>query len=254
MKKIWLFTFVLLSLTLGSRAQEAQGVFEQKVAEARNAYDQGEYALAIKKYTELKNQGLESAQLYYNLGNSEFKSGHIGKAIAYYRKASSRAPGDADIQYNLNYARSLVPHPEDKSGVLTKLFQRFMQRFSGQTAALVALVTYIVFCASIGMLIWQRGKGLFWRWSGSVIGVVFLLIAAWACLRIVNERNVRWGVVVTNQAEARNGPGVENQVGFTVPEGREVLVLGYEKEWKAIGLAQEGFKGWVLSSEIWEVE
>ena len=254
MKKAVFLTLILLSMTSWSRAQEVQGVFEQKAEEARIAYDQGEYTQALKKYLELKKQGLESSQLYYNLGNTEFKYGHIGKAIAYYRQAQKRAPGDADIQYNLKYARSMVPRPEDKTGVLTKLFQALMQRFSGQTLALLALVTYIIFCSSIAMFIWQRGKGFFWRWTGSIIGVVFLLLATWACLRIVKERNVRWGVIVVNQAEARNGPGEENQVGFTVPEGREVLVLGYEKEWKAIGLAQEGYKGWVRSSEIWEDE
>jgi len=254
MKRILLLGLILLVATALESTAEIKGVFEQKAAAARAAYDQGDYAQAIKEYLDLKNQGLESAALYYNLGNAEFKSGHLGRAIAYYRWALKRAPGDEDIRYNLTYARSLVQKPKEQAGALGKLFHVLLYRFSGQTMALAALAAYLIFCIIMGVLIWRRGQGQLWRWAGSIVGVLFFLLAAWASARIVVERNVRWGVIVVNQAEARNGPGEENQVGFIVPEGREVRILGYEKEWKAIGLPQEGYKGWVRASEVWEDE
>ena len=58
MKRVFFLLIVIVSMTSWSRAQEVQGVFEQKAEEARIAYDQGEYTQALKKYLELKNNNI----------------------------------------------------------------------------------------------------------------------------------------------------------------------------------------------------
>jgi tetratricopeptide (TPR) repeat protein len=226
----------------------------QIMAAARAAYDRGDFPAAIEAYQSLIKDGHDSAGLYYNLGNAEFKAVHIGRAIADYRRALRRDPGDDDIRFNLNYAKSLVRQPPDRSGPLTKWVENAFLHFSGQQVALAAWAVYFILMILAGILIWKRGRGSFWRWSVSVAGLAFLLMAGWASLRIMLEKDMGWGVVVTAQAEARNGPGEDNHVGFTVPEGREVRILGREGNWVAIGLAAEGYKGWVKAEEIWEDE
>ncbi|MBN1594625.1 tetratricopeptide repeat protein [candidate division FCPU426 bacterium] len=252
MKRILAVVLFFLAARTAWSQEAGTSVFEHTAQEARQAYDQGEYDNAIKKYQELENQGLESAELYYNLGNAEFKSGRLGRAIAYYRWALHRAPADDDIRYNLEYSRSRVQRPEEQAGAREKLLHRWLGRFRGQSLAKAGLLAYMLFCALLAGLIWMHGQSVFWRWSAGVMGAVFLLLAVWACIRIVTERQVRWGVVVSKQAEARNGPGEENQVGFTVPEGREVRMLGQEDGWRAVGLSPEGYKGWIKAADIWE--
>lgn len=220
-------------------------------APARAAYDRGEYTRAVAEYHGLLEQGWENAEIYYNLGNAEFKLGHPGRAIAYYRWALKKSPLDDDIRYNLRHVRSLIRQPTDRSGPLARLGRDLFNRFSGPILAGAAWIVYLILAILTGGLIITRGRGVILRWFAAAAGVVFIFLAAWASARIVVEKKIIWGVVVATQAEARNGPGPEYQVGFTVPEGREIRILGSEKEWTAIGLPREGYKGWVLAQEVW---
>ena len=53
----------------------------------------------------LENKG-ESADIYYNLGNSYYKMNNIAKAVLNYERALLLNPGNNDIRFNLELARS----------------------------------------------------------------------------------------------------------------------------------------------------
>ncbi len=241
-----------LCLLAPAWAGEAKpGAWEEKAALARAAYDASDYTQALAHYEELLAAGLTSADLYYNLGNTEFKNSRLGRAIAYYRRAAQMSPGDEDIRYNLNFARNLVKRPPDKTGALTRLGKTGFRWSAGQTLAVAAWVCYVLLAIVAGGLILRRGQGLLLRWTAALIGITFIFLATWASLRITADRTVNWGVIVVNQAEARNGPSSDFEVGFKVPVGREVRILGQEGSWIAIGLTPEGYKGWIQDKEIW---
>ena len=48
----------------------------------------------------------ESADIYYNLGNSYYKIGDIAKAILNYERALILKPANKDIRSNLEIAKS----------------------------------------------------------------------------------------------------------------------------------------------------
>ena len=74
-------------------------------AEADSAYVNSNYQEAIKVYESLLNQG-ESAELYYNLGNAYYRTENITRAVLNYERALLLSPGDGDIRFNLQIARS----------------------------------------------------------------------------------------------------------------------------------------------------
>ena len=57
-------------------------------AEGDSAYIKDDYATAIQIYESLLKNG-ESADVYYNLGNSYYKAGEIAKAVLNYERACS---------------------------------------------------------------------------------------------------------------------------------------------------------------------
>lgn len=240
--------FLLLANWPGAYAQEPKEVLQQ----ARAAYDRGDFATAVTQYQSLIAQGLDSAEIFYNLGNAEFKVGHLGLAIASYRRALKRAPQDEDVRYNLNYARTFIRQPVEKVSPLSRLAGNIITLFSGQTLAMTAMIVFWIAAILAGVVLVTRGRIVSLRWLLAFMGVLFICLAAWASLRIVMDRNYQWGVIVANHSEARNGPNQEFQVGFIIPEGREVRVLGHEGDWVAVGLPSEGFKGWIRSSELLE--
>ena len=74
-------------------------------ANADQAYAKEQYQQAIADYESLLKQG-SNADIYYNLGNAYYRVGNITRAIINYERAALLSPGDADIRFNLQIARS----------------------------------------------------------------------------------------------------------------------------------------------------
>ena len=246
MKRIVGCGLLLFGVWTCAWAQDPRDLLNQ----ARAAYDRGEYAAAGAAYDQVLSLGVDRPEVYYDLGNAEFKAGHIGRAIAAYRRALKRAPQDEDIRYNLDFVRGFVHQPADRSGPLTRLAGSALTWYTSEALARSALAVYLLLAVLTAAWLWTRNRLSWLRWAAAVAAGLFLFAAGWTSVRLVLERNTRWGVVVSAQAEARNGPNAEYSVGFVIPEGREVRILGQEGNWVAVGLPNEGYKGWVQAAEV----
>jgi tetratricopeptide (TPR) repeat protein len=238
------------ALCLLAAAPAWAGNARELATQARAAYDRGDFPAAAAAYTELLAQGVDRAEVYYDLGNAEFKAGRIGRAVAAYRRALRRAPADEDVRYNLNYVRGFVRQAPDRTGPLARLAGDVVTWAPSAVLARAALAAYLLLAALAGAWLLTRGRVAWLRWGTAVAAGLFLFAASWAAVRIGLDRNARWGVVVSAQAEARNGPSAEYQVGFVIPEGREVRLLGREGTWVAVGLPAEGYQGWVQAADV----
>ena len=83
-------------------------------------------------------------------------------------------------------------------------------------------------------------------WIG---GVLLVVVGAWFALNISLQQEPR-GIIVSPPGEVRNGPGLDYAVGFTIPEGSNVVVLNKRPDWIQIGLPQQGLKGWLPTSDV----
>lgn len=107
----------LLALALGFGRGRASAEFDAAVNAAETAFARGiegasadaegartEFAAAASGYAAAMAIR-PSAALAYNEGNARLRAGELGKAIAAYRGALLRAPGEARIERNLDEAR-----------------------------------------------------------------------------------------------------------------------------------------------------
>ena len=90
-----IIAFILISFHLFSHSDDSLVIMANKV------YSEGDYHVAINLYEEVINSGLESAELYYNLGNSYYKVNLIPAAILNYEKAKKLKPNDWNIFLSL---------------------------------------------------------------------------------------------------------------------------------------------------------
>ena len=97
MKKIYLILFLLVSVSVS---------YGQTKAQADSAYVNNDFAGAVEMYEAILATEGESADIYYNLGNSYYKMDNIAKAILNYERALVLNPGDGDIRFNLELAQS----------------------------------------------------------------------------------------------------------------------------------------------------
>lgn len=116
---ILFFGAVILTATTVHADQPAQSFLD-----AVKHYESQEYGEAAKIFEGLAGSGIRNGKLYYNTANAYLKDGRLGKAILWYERALRLIPGDPDLRFNLNYARSLLEdEPADiGSPVLQVLF------------------------------------------------------------------------------------------------------------------------------------
>ena len=100
---LFLFLFALLLLTGLAWGQDKNpaALFTQ----ANTAYNQGAHQQAIELYQTIQQDRGVSAALLYNLGNSYAALGDTGQAVLHYEQALLLAPGNPDIQANLEQVR-----------------------------------------------------------------------------------------------------------------------------------------------------
>ena len=90
-------------LLIFSNNQGIEDLFEQ----SNDFYTNGNYENAVLGYLDILESGFESAELYFNIGNTFYKLNNIPESNFYYEKAKSISPNDNDILTNLSFAQNL---------------------------------------------------------------------------------------------------------------------------------------------------
>ena len=99
----------------------AQSQVEVVFDEGNALYNQGNYTEAIEKYNSIINNGFESGELYYNLGNAYYKINDIANSIFYFEKSLLLDPNNNEIVYGGSYLGFLERrnHEKNTSYVIT---------------------------------------------------------------------------------------------------------------------------------------
>jgi len=253
MKKTILLLIFILLLTAsgfaGSAAPSYQGAEsgDSLFKQANDLYEKGDYAEGIPVYNRILERGINDASLFYNLGNAYFRNNQLGRAILSYRRAARLSPRDGDIRFNLAHARSFVSEEAEKTP-----FDRFLEHlFDFATLNELAISVFIIYLATalfIGIYIFTRKKG-FLRF-GIGLAAMLLVFGLWLYARIRSDEIEKRGIVLSPRAEVRNGPGEDYSTGFTVPEGKEVIILEGKGTWYEIGVREKGLKGWIRKEDV----
>lgn len=98
------FFILCCSLFILAGAAQATPDFTRRFAEAARAYDENRLPDAIAGWESLAQEGQALPEVLFNLGNSHYRNGNIGKAIRAYRHAQTLSPRDPDIRANLGFA------------------------------------------------------------------------------------------------------------------------------------------------------
>lgn len=239
------YKLIVMVMSLAAGGVLAAGAIPAEFVRANEAYARGDYHQSIALYEALVAQDAP-APLYYNLGNAYFKSGRIGKAVLNYERARRLAPRDADVRHNLRHLRGLVKEPAPS------LLAAVVAGVSGwATINELAAAGAVLLIATAGLLIFFLLRGGM-PWLAGAAGALGLLIACVALLGIVAfaDGGSRRAVITGGTIEARNGPGADNSIAFTIPEGRIVLMLGEADGWQAIALPRDGMTGWIPAETV----
>lgn len=225
----------------------------QKWEQANAAYNNGDYASALKQYEAIQAEGLHSAALYYNMANAYFKMDELAEAILYYNRALRLAPADEDIRHNLEYAEQMTRDSieEIPEFILTTWVRAVRGALSSTVWCVLSLVLLVVSLSM--MLVYLLAQRLSLRKTGFyvmvVAGVLFLLttIFAWSEGRMDVEH--REAVIMNSAVSIKSSPDRAATELFVLHEGTKVVIGETISGWAEVRIA-DGRKGWIEESRI----
>jgi len=237
------FALALLTLLfpLLSRAEISATAFES----ANKLYEEGKFSEAATAYAKLLQGGQTSPALYFNLGNAFFKSGQIGRAVAAYRLAAQLTPRDPDVRANLQFARSQTQGPT----LSPSRWQRWLGRLTLNEWTVLAASAVWLWLVLLAVLQWRPGL------RPALMGYVFALaiVALSLCgllgAACYQARLSRVAIVITKEADVRNGPLTESRTAFTAHDGAELRVLDQKDEWLEVSAGPRE-TGWLRRDQV----
>ena len=245
------FSFVLMILMLMPLSVNA--ITKQN---ADDEYAKGNYQQAIKDYQEILKTGV-SSEIYYNLGNAYYRTDNITQALLAYERALQLSPGDNDIRFNLQYARSKTIDkitPETEMFFVT-WYNSLVNFTSVDRWANTAIVSIVM--ALLLILVFLFAPQMWARKSGFYGSAVFLLLFAFANLFAFQQKHEletkQGAIVIAPTVNVKKTPAVSGTDVFVIHEGTRVDITDRGmKQWRGIKLA-DGREGWLKTSQIEEI-
>jgi tetratricopeptide (TPR) repeat protein len=244
---------LILSLVLLAGNTLHAQTTDELVKNGNKAYQSENYQAAIESYQKILGQGFESGALYYNLGNSYFKSGKIGYAIYCYEKGLKLEPNDEDLSYNLKIANSRTV---DKISELPKLF--IVSWWEGLVTSLgvtgwsvVVMIIFWSLLASFAVYL-MSGKINFQRiafLSASVFLALFLMASILLFARVNRESATNYGILLESSYTVKVSPDVKSGDAFVIHEGIKFAIEDHLNEWVKIHLG-DGKVGWIQKNVL----
>ena len=245
---LFLLTVFLLA-QLPVLGQDAEALFVQ----ANLEYREEDFGEAIRLYEQIKNNGWESGELYYNLGNAYFRESKLGPAILNYERARGFLPGDSDLSRNLEIANlRIVDKIEPLLEFLpVRWMKAFLRLFPARSWVVLGLAFY--WCAILSIVAWRLlGTSSLSRWlvraaiSSALAGVIS---AGLLTGRIWLDRSQVPAVVMVPEVEALSAPAAGATEVFRIHEGTRLRIGTRSSDWSEI-ILPDGKVGWIPSQAI----
>jgi hypothetical protein len=245
---IWLAPMTLLALFLVADrigAENQQG--EQLFFRANEAYKAGRFQEAVDGYNRLIQSGHETGHLFYNLGNAYFRLNQLGWAILNYERARLLMPRDADLNFNLRYARDQMRDAVAESQGLMNTTFFWLNTFNLHELFWSFAVLNVVFWAILVTRLFMRPDWIFYPFL--VVLIAWFIAGFSFGLKWDQVHTDERGVVVQEEISVLAGPDINDTVLFKLHTGTEVCLERSEDGWSLVSLPDKK-RGWVKKEAV----
>ena len=223
---------------------------------ADTEYQKGNYQQAIRDYEEILKNG-ESAEIYFNLGNAYYRTDNITKAVLNYERARLLSPGDDDINFNLQFARSktidkITPQSEMFFVTWYKSLVNFTSVDNWAKTGILSIVMalLLVLLYLFGPQLMLRKIGFF---GGLAFFVIFLLSNLFAFQQKQALDNRTGAIIISPSVNIKKTPAKNSADQFVLHEGTRVDIIDKGMtDWRCIRVG-DGREGWIETKAIEEI-
>ena len=218
---------------------------DQLFEKANKAYNNSDYTSAITLYDSILTIGLESSELYYNLGNCYYKAQDWANAIWHYEKSLKLEKNDKTIQ-NLELANlKIIDRIEEIPQLFYKKwwssFISIFNTFSWQLISILIIWFALIIKILSQFTNYKKEHFLSILYSLALISV-FATYSSY-------QRNItkKEAIIVTSSIVVNSAPTTNSTNLFSLHSGSKIEILDTIGEWINIKIAN-GSSGWIKES------
>ena len=230
MKKLLLINYLFISLS--SLANDT--IFSN----ANKLYSESNYIEACNLYLQIIEQGSESAELYFNIGNCYYRTNDWANAIWFFEK-SLQLKKKKETQKNLELTRL---NTIDKIEPLPNLFYKrwwiiLIDIFSTKNWQIISIIYIWIIC--ILFFIISKTK-IIYLFS---ISILFLFIT-FSSNKIDSKK---YGILFSQNVSVKSAPTENGTNLFSLHLGAKIEIIDEVGEWIKIRIAN-GNIGWITKN------
>jgi tetratricopeptide (TPR) repeat protein len=249
LKKVSIYFFALVIYYGPAFAQDLQSIMKT----GNELYQNKEFEAAIQSYESILKQGFVSSELYYNLGNSYFRKGNIGKAILFYEKSLKLSPSNEDASYNLKIANSRTV---DKIQEIPPLFfikwwNIILSSFTSTGWQTIIFIFYVLLLICIALYFLIRNLQI--RKYAFIFAFLNIAVLFFAVIlffsSLARESSNDSGVLQHSVVTAKLSPDGQSSDAFVIHEGIKFSIEDKVDNWVKIKLT-DGKIGWIPTNSF----
>lgn len=248
MKKAIVYISLFFAIVISHVSLVADEHPDSLINRANQAYNQGLYDSAIQVYAKVLDEGLESYELYYNMGNAYFKNNQLPSAILYYEKAKKMAPNNEDVNFNLSIANSMIVDKIEKVPEMfyKKWWDYFYNALGEDEWTVLFIVSWVILLFFIGLFFLTKSRNT--KKVSFYLGVLFLLSTittfGLSSQKYYYTKENKEAVIFTPTVTAKSSPTQSAVDLFVIHEGTKVQIMDEVQGWIKIRL-RNGSIGWL---------
>lgn len=216
-------------------------------------YSNGEFEKAITAYETIVKSGLESAELYYNLGNAYYKENNLPYSILNYERAKLLAPDNEDINFNLELTKGHIVDKIDELPelIISSWYKNFVASMSSNSWSVMSIIAFIIFLFLLSVFFLIRYSSI--KKISFYLGFLMLVISFSTFIFAKKQKeltlNHNGAIIVTPSVTAKSEPNKNATDLFLIHEGLKVTVTQKNSKWYEIKIS-DGNIGWVKKDDI----
>lgn len=218
------------------------------------SYSDGKWQESIDAWKSVESAGVESPELYYNLGNAYFKISENAEAILNYERALKLDPSFSDARFNLEFAESMIQDKIDAvpEFILKSAARKVCYMMKSDTWAVLSLVSLALGLGFV--LLFLLGGTVAARRTGFYSAIIVILLSV-NCYGFARwQRNIYlkadYAIVMKPVSSVKSSPSAESSKDlFVLHEGTKVNILDIVGKWYNISLS-DGRQGWIPETDI----
>jgi tetratricopeptide (TPR) repeat protein len=249
MKLKIIFYIIFTGICWNTLSSQSDSLFSK----ANDAYTNGDYKEAQRLYLSILDQDLVSADLYFNLGNTYYKTEEIAKSIYYYEKALKLNPDAENIKNNLAFAERMRLDQFEKlpDSELNKGFNSFIKLLSVDGWSVTGII--LLFLSAVMFALFLLRKKPFIKRLSLGISIFFVILSVSAFgiaqTQLKQIESNTYAIIFEKEKPVFEEPNVKAGMILELHEGTKVKILDQFRTFYKVELP-DGTIGWMETTNL----